>query len=318
VKIELLYFDGCHNHEAVVDRLYELLDQSDRSPTLVLRRIPDDAAAQQERFLGSPTVRVNGRDIEPGADQRNDYGVKCRLYATSEGLVGVPPDEWLLSALAGQRLSAAMRAEGLSGAERQLHRRVLRELASGGVPNAQHLDGWARELRLDPDQAIAALAHLDLVHLDVPRGAVTVGYPFSATPTRHRVRVGSGADVFAMCAIDALGIAFMLREPTEITSADPDTGEPITVSIRLTDESTWSPRDAVVVAGHMGTGTSRACTCPYTNFAASPKRAHALLEAEPVLAGDILSMPEAIVTGRESFGSLLDHQADADGDADRA
>jgi hypothetical protein len=99
VEVELLYFDGCPNHEAVLARLHDLVEQVDPAPEIVLRRVADDAAAQRERFLGSPTVRVGGRDIEPGADRRRDYGIKCRLYMTSTGVAGVPDDAWLLRAL---------------------------------------------------------------------------------------------------------------------------------------------------------------------------------------------------------------------------
>ena len=58
-----------------------------------------DAAAERERFLGSPTLRVDGVDIDPGVDDRSDYGLKCRLYPTEHGLRGAPPDEWVLHAL---------------------------------------------------------------------------------------------------------------------------------------------------------------------------------------------------------------------------
>jgi len=61
--------------------------------------VPDDAAAQSERFLGSPTVRVDGRDVEPGADQRTDFGLKYRLYRTEDGFAGLPLDDWVLDAL---------------------------------------------------------------------------------------------------------------------------------------------------------------------------------------------------------------------------
>jgi hypothetical protein len=48
-----------------------------------------------------PTVRVEVRDVDPSAITREDYGMKCRLYATEAGLRGTPPDAWILSALAG-------------------------------------------------------------------------------------------------------------------------------------------------------------------------------------------------------------------------
>ena len=63
-------------------------------------RVRINEAAQCERFLGSPTVRVAGHDVDAGAEQRDDYGMKCRLYATEHGLRGTPPDAWILSALA--------------------------------------------------------------------------------------------------------------------------------------------------------------------------------------------------------------------------
>lgn len=79
--------------------LRELLAREGSPAEIDLRRITDDAAAQRERFLGSPTVRVNGRDVEPDAEQRTDYGMKCRLYRTTAGLSGQPQEEWLRAAL---------------------------------------------------------------------------------------------------------------------------------------------------------------------------------------------------------------------------
>ena len=101
VTVEVLYFDGCPNNEGLLPRLRELLAQAGLPAEVGLRRIADDEAAQRERFLGSPTVRVNGRDIEPGAERRTDYGLSCRLYRTSDGLAGQPPDDWLYAALNG-------------------------------------------------------------------------------------------------------------------------------------------------------------------------------------------------------------------------
>jgi hypothetical protein len=186
----------------------------------------------------------------------------------------------------------------------------------GRAPGAPQLDQWAAGLGLDPAEASAALARHDLVHRDVQTGAISVAYPFSVADTPHRVRLRSGVEVFAMCAIDALGIAFMLSEPTEIASADPGTSDRIEVSLRLTAASAWTPADAVVLAGCVGTGTSRTCTCPHTTFAASREHAQALLEADPQVAGEILSMPEAIIRGRDTFAGLLDHDTQEVSDVD--
>jgi hypothetical protein len=99
MRIELLYFDGCPNHEALLPRLRERLERTGVSTEIDLRKITDDDAAQRERFLGSPTVRVDGRDVEPEAERRTDYGMKCRLYRTATGLSGQPAEEWLRAAL---------------------------------------------------------------------------------------------------------------------------------------------------------------------------------------------------------------------------
>ncbi len=56
--------------------------------------------AERLRFLGSPTVRVDGVDVDPSAWSRRDYGLHCRLYPLEGRLVNVPPpEEWIASAL---------------------------------------------------------------------------------------------------------------------------------------------------------------------------------------------------------------------------
>ena len=99
MTLELLYFDGCPNHEALLPHLEQLLSGAEVRAEIRLRRIADETTARHERFLGSPTIRVDGRDVEPGAEERDDFGLKCRLYLTPAGLRGAPPDEWIIDAL---------------------------------------------------------------------------------------------------------------------------------------------------------------------------------------------------------------------------
>jgi hypothetical protein len=99
MKVEVLYFDGCPNHDALLPRLHELLDSTGASADIELVHIEDTEAAERQRFLGSPTLRIDGEDVEPDAEQRTDFGLKCRLFATPDGLRGMPADEWVLSAL---------------------------------------------------------------------------------------------------------------------------------------------------------------------------------------------------------------------------
>ena len=57
------------------------------------------AQAERRRFLGSPTVRVDGRDVDPWAEGHSDYSLSCRIYRTERGLAGAPDEGWIRAAL---------------------------------------------------------------------------------------------------------------------------------------------------------------------------------------------------------------------------
>jgi hypothetical protein len=61
--------------------------------------IVDQAAADQARFPGSPTVRVDGRDVEPGSEPATEYVVGCRLYRLEHRFAGQPEEGWIRQAL---------------------------------------------------------------------------------------------------------------------------------------------------------------------------------------------------------------------------
>lgn len=107
MTIEVLYFDGCPNHERLLEQLPRLLEREGITASIAQVHVQDDDQAQHERFLGSLTIRVDGRDIDPGAAERTDYGLKCRIYQTPRGLTGVPPDDWILDALADHKENEA-------------------------------------------------------------------------------------------------------------------------------------------------------------------------------------------------------------------
>ena len=99
VTVEVLYFDGCPSSERLLAHLPVLLTEHGLAAEIITRRIDDDEQAQHERFPGSPTVRVNGHDVDPDASHESGYGMRCRMYRTPAGLTGVPADEWLLAAV---------------------------------------------------------------------------------------------------------------------------------------------------------------------------------------------------------------------------
>jgi hypothetical protein len=107
MRVELLYFDGCPSHEAFLPRLRALMREAGVDAPVKLRRVESVQAAEAERFLGSPTLLIDGADVDPGAAERRDYGLKCRLYPTDDGLRGVPPDAWVRAALSPTGAHAA-------------------------------------------------------------------------------------------------------------------------------------------------------------------------------------------------------------------
>jgi hypothetical protein len=71
-----------------------------------LRQVETLDAAEDEHFLGSPTLRIDGEDVDPGAADRDDFGMKCRLYRSAEGTAGIPPDDWITDAIQGHKRKA--------------------------------------------------------------------------------------------------------------------------------------------------------------------------------------------------------------------
>jgi hypothetical protein len=99
MKVELLYFDGCPSYAELLPRLRELLAREGIEGEIELRRIETPEDAERECFLGSPTVRIDGDDVDPTAQDRHDFGLECRLYRTEQGLVRTPPEGWIRAKL---------------------------------------------------------------------------------------------------------------------------------------------------------------------------------------------------------------------------
>lgn len=94
VQIEVLYFEDCPNHLPTVERINSVLREEGCRADVREVLVPDVSTAERVKFLGSPTVRVNGVDIEPAAKDRRDFGLMCRRYAG-----GVPSHELIRAAV---------------------------------------------------------------------------------------------------------------------------------------------------------------------------------------------------------------------------
>ena len=97
--VEVLYFDGCPNHHPAIALLERVSRELGIEAEVQLVNVPDQQAAQRLRFLGSPTIRVGGVDVDPETEERDDYALSCRLFHTKAGFSGQPDESWVREAL---------------------------------------------------------------------------------------------------------------------------------------------------------------------------------------------------------------------------
>ena len=98
-RVEILYFVGCPNHEPSRVLVERLAGELRIEPEIELVEVADPDAAVALRFLGSPTVRIDGVDVEPGAQERRDFAFSCRVYRSERGVSGQPDERWVREAL---------------------------------------------------------------------------------------------------------------------------------------------------------------------------------------------------------------------------
>jgi hypothetical protein len=101
MKVEVLYFDGCPTYETAARTLRAVLAEKGLESDIELVAVNSDEEARRLRFSGSPTIRVDGRDLFP-VPESGRWGLGCRVYTTPEGLRGYPTAEMLREALTTQ------------------------------------------------------------------------------------------------------------------------------------------------------------------------------------------------------------------------
>ena len=97
--IEVLYVQDCPNYQGALALVKRVQAELGIDAELRITLIVDQTAADQAQFPGSPTVRVDGRDVEPGADRPVEYTLACRLYRLEHRFAGQPEERWIREAL---------------------------------------------------------------------------------------------------------------------------------------------------------------------------------------------------------------------------
>jgi hypothetical protein len=89
--VEFLWWRGCPSWERALERLRAAMEGVGLDPgSIVVREVETGEDAEAEQFVGSPTIRVGGRDIQPPAEAA--AGLTCRVYELRDGRISAIPD----------------------------------------------------------------------------------------------------------------------------------------------------------------------------------------------------------------------------------
>lgn len=99
VHVEILSFEGCPHVAAASERVHKAIALEGVAARIESITIASVERAKATRFLGSPSIRIDGADVEPEADARTEFGLMCRTYRTAEAVDGSPSVEMIRSAI---------------------------------------------------------------------------------------------------------------------------------------------------------------------------------------------------------------------------
>jgi hypothetical protein len=92
VRVEVLYVSECPSHPAAVKLVKDVLSAEGVPTNIDEVLVRDERMAGELKFLGSPTIRINGKDVVGESQTAKDFALSCRLYPGSKQL-GLPPVE---------------------------------------------------------------------------------------------------------------------------------------------------------------------------------------------------------------------------------
>jgi hypothetical protein len=91
MHVEFLFWAGCPSHpKALADLREALIDIGDDPGRVIVREVDSDAGAQAAEFVGSPTIRIDGVDVQAPEDEPT--GLTCRVYRRRDGRISPTPD----------------------------------------------------------------------------------------------------------------------------------------------------------------------------------------------------------------------------------
>src|SRR5215216_6261321 len=91
VQVSFLYYEECPSYDLALERLREVMAEEDTPGELEVIKVETEDKASRLRFVGSPTIRVDGRDIDPPSNPR--YALTCRIYHLEDDRISPLPSK---------------------------------------------------------------------------------------------------------------------------------------------------------------------------------------------------------------------------------
>ncbi len=180
----------------------------------------------------------------------------------------------------------------------------------GRAPNCQEItDRFGCTSPREAQATLELLHTLDLLYLEPESREIRLAYPFSTVPTKHVVRFPDWAEtksVYAPCAIDALGIPFMLRRDLSITSSCASCRKSLTIEVRDRMIVACTTAEIVLWVGTAYCDHAATSLCPTLDFFCSSGHVAAWRqERPPGEAGCVLDLGEALYVAKGTFEDVL-------------
>lgn len=89
MRVSFLYYEDCPSHNLALERLREVMAEEDTLGEVEIVKVETEEQARELRFVGSPTIRVDGQDIDLPTESR--YALTCRVYRLEDGRISPLP-----------------------------------------------------------------------------------------------------------------------------------------------------------------------------------------------------------------------------------
>jgi hypothetical protein len=197
----------------------------------------------------------------------------------------------------------------LSKKEDEIRRFILTQTPIlGEIPSFDKIRKSFNQIsKQEMDIILDRLDQMDYIHLNFEKTAIDSSYPFSGIKTSHIVTINKEGhkNVYAMCAIDALGIGFMLDCDVSIESKCYHCNDNVEMEIKKYEIINYQPKSLVVWFDQDYSCCAATSCCPYTNFFSSKKHFDEWQQERTRRKGELLQLSEAFYLGKSIFENRI-------------